>query len=129
MSPSILMYGTDPHLLRSRQAVLVSGSYRVCTASDLPGVALALKSASYDLFILCHSLSRQECEQALVLTFAQWPTLKTLVLNAGMVGCQSYGDAEAFDIMRGPASLLTTVDHLTQPQSAEQQLCLPAAPQ
>jgi hypothetical protein len=65
-----------------------------------------------DLIALCHSLSTEECDQALALAQSRWPQVQTLVLIAGERGCHTGRSNYMADVSQGPAYLLNTVAKL-----------------
>lgn len=114
MSTSILMYGRDSELLKIRKWVLESRGYQVRTEIDLCKIASALTEENFDLLILCHSATVEDCEIVLELATLRWPAIKTLILRAGMQGCHAQLLGNVFDITGGPAMLLSAIDKITQ---------------
>jgi DNA-binding response OmpR family regulator len=109
---SVLIFGRDAHLLEARKWILQSRGYRVSTVSRLAELdAIALVPA-VSLLVLCHTLSRKDCKQAVAHASARWPDVKKLVLLAdasekgdGILGLVSQS-------LDGPSQLLSTVGQL-----------------
>jgi predicted esterase len=83
MAKSILMYGQDRELLESRTWVLETRRYHVVTARQISDVLGASETDAFDLLILCHSVSENECELVRILATSRWPSIRSLVLHAG----------------------------------------------
>ncbi len=109
---SILLYGRDAHLHETRQWVLEACGYQVCAASDLPGLTPVLALNNFDLLILCHSLSMEECGRALALT-----SMKSLILSAGSPANHAQMLSSVCVTMDGPAKLISAIDPITYPGS------------
>jgi hypothetical protein len=107
---TILMYGHDEHLLETRQWVLQSRGYRVLTVLDPSAFASIPLVPSIPLLLLCHSLSRKECDVATTLAFARWPEIKSLVLDADGTRAPSGLLGQLLHTMDGPAKLISIVN-------------------
>lgn len=114
-SLSILLYGRDSTLLQSRRLVLEKCSHKVWATTDIAKADSLVDIQCPDLLIFCHSLSPEQCEQALAFAHARWPKIKVLVLTAGASGCQDSLSDEVLDAMEGPARLISTVDQIAEP--------------
>jgi len=114
ISPSILMYGRDSQLLKIRKWVLESCGYQVRTESDLREIPTTLAAKSFDLLILCHSATAEDCEIVLQLANLRCREIKTLILRAGVQSCHAELPSNVFDITDGPAKLLSAVNNITQ---------------
>ena len=115
MNKSILMYGRDRELLRTRTWVLETRGYHVVTASHLSDIPRIRDTEAFNLLILCHSVMESECEFVRIVAVSRWPSIVSLVLHAGSSGCSDLSDT-IFNVGDGPARLLLTVqaqvDHL-----------------
>ena len=110
---AVLIFGKDAHLLETRQWVLEAAGYRVRAAADLLECDRALSTSTFQLFILCHSIALEECGRALALASSRSPTMKSLVLQAGMSNCHHGLLSVVLNAMDGPAKMISTVDALT----------------
>ncbi|MGA7156771.1 MAG: hypothetical protein WBY53_08005 [Acidobacteriaceae bacterium] len=63
-----------------------------------------------DVILLCHTLTTEECDKAVLLTHDRWPAAQVVALLAGQSGCVDLADAtvEASD---GPTKLINTIKH------------------
>jgi hypothetical protein len=111
-SPAVLIYGQDQQLLDTRQWILEGAGYRVWSRTEISGIAHVIAYHQIDLLILCHSLSRDECESALVLARYESPLMKTLVLTADQCEYQAKLTSEVLDIRQGPTKLIAEVGKL-----------------
>lgn len=80
--PSILVYGREPGLLLSRTWVLQAAGFHAQPAGNLCEARKAAGSRAVDLLVLCHTLSSEDCRDAL--TWADsLPGMKRIVLTSG----------------------------------------------
>jgi hypothetical protein len=109
---SILMIGHDEHLLATRQWVLQSRGYRVITLVGLARFAAIPQTPPIRLLLLCHSLSEDEGEAAMVLAEARWPGIQGLTLGAEISRAPSGLLGQLLHTMDGPAKLVAMVGEL-----------------
>ena len=110
-TPSILIFGWDFILLRTRELMLSRRGYVVRTAMRLEEVERNLAEASFELMIFCHSIGEEECARALQLAESQ-PHLRCLILISGSSGSFSPMPGEMLNIFEGPEKLVSTVDRI-----------------
>jgi len=113
---SILIFGHDALLLETRSRLLEQTGYQVCRVANFDDLERILAAGQIDLLVLCHSLSMEECERSIALTFA-WPQMKSLILTAGPKGYADQITGAVLDAMDGPAKLLSTVGKLVESES------------
>jgi hypothetical protein len=68
----------------------------------------------FDVVVLCHSLSSDECDLAAAIVRDRWPAAKILALSVERSSCWTSADR----IVRGldgPSALLQAIDRLLQP--------------
>lgn len=106
----ILMLGKDQPLLASRAQVLRSAGCHVMVATQLYDFECCLAVAEFDLIILCHSLSPQECTAAIALVGSQLPVL---VLLSSTSGCFCKHLVHTAYTSDGPEKLVAVVHNLT----------------
>ncbi len=70
--PCILLYGNDDYLLETRQLVLERVGF-IRTVSSFLALHEIISTRNIDILILCHSLSREECEHALAVAHVHAP--------------------------------------------------------
>jgi DNA-binding NtrC family response regulator len=106
---SILIFGRDYQLVHTRSLILEKAGYHVRTASSLPDIHQLLSEPSMDVLLLCHSLSTEECDQALAMTQERWPHIQTISLLSGSSGCTSELTDGVMNATDGPAKLIKEV--------------------
>lgn len=78
----ILCVGHDPTLLQTRKWML-EGQFEVELADTLTEALNVLRSRTFDLVLLCHSLNDLECKMICDAVFSQAPATRVLQLNEG----------------------------------------------
>ena len=110
---AILIYGTALDLVDTRRLVLQQAGFAVTVSSELERTIELLAARPFDLFLLCHSLSAFECEQALVQAHALRPTGKNLVLCKALSNRpEGRGDVH-LEMLVSPQMLIDTARALT----------------
>jgi len=102
---NVLVVSRDEMLLQSR--VLLLGAYfQVEGAGRVPEAELAMTKGSFDLVILCYSLSDGEYERMMSLCMRQKPVPRIIALNSNTSNHRR-GDAEGLSMLEnGPYELL-----------------------
>ena len=111
---NILMFGRDAQLLDTRRMVLEISGYKVSTATDLSDFDRAVSSDCFDLVILCHSLSLEDCGRAVAVALSRWPSVRILTLTAGAWGCPAGRLDQTVNVLQGPAKLVSTVSRFLE---------------
>ncbi len=104
----ILIYGRDAHLLDTRGWVLEQAGYRVMTLSGLSEAQQVAEAQEARVLVLCHSLSRADCQAAVEMAEAVAPQMKILTLAAGSAA-YTEPSMSSFD---GPRRLIEEVGKL-----------------
>ena len=112
-SPSILIFGNAPELLETRRLVLQHAGFDVTVSLSLSHATELLISCSFDLFILCHSLSSRECESALRLAHSASPQTKNLLLSKGYLSRKVAEDDTLLASFASPLTLIAAARSLT----------------
>jgi len=115
---SILIYGRDRQLLNTRRLVLEHIGARVLVAEEVSYIAQVEPDKPIDLIILCHSLSKEQCLDALAQARTRWPHIQSLSLISGQYGCQPALADHIADTAKGPQELLRTVAMLIPSEPA-----------
>ena len=108
---SVLFFGHDELLLLTRGRTFEVAGFRVSFAQELRQVSGLIREHSVNLIVLCHTLSRTECETASsIAENKRIPLLRLLFTEDECVAGQN-SDAKAFadstfDSKRGPVALL-----------------------
>jgi hypothetical protein len=90
--PSILCIGDDPRLLGSRAEVLLKLSRHV-TISNFDGLT-ALLGKSFDLVVLCHTLTEARIARCTSVANSRWPEAKVVKIRTGWMSDLSMEDME-----------------------------------
>jgi len=101
----VLLVGRDEMLLQTRKLIL--GAYfQVEIAGRISHAVQLIAERSFDLIVLCSTLSEHDCEQVAGLVRTQNPRPKVLTLSAA--GRQSCGDGTGDELMAeiGPLALI-----------------------
>jgi hypothetical protein len=106
MLSSVLFFGHDELLLLTRGRIFELAGFRVCFAQKLGQVPELICERSIDLIVLCHSLSKAECEMAC--SIAEKERIQVIRLLFTEEECRKSENAAhwTFDSMRGPVALL-----------------------
>ncbi|HEV2645334.1 MAG TPA: hypothetical protein VGU46_03110 [Acidobacteriaceae bacterium] len=107
---SLVLYGRDESLLLTRQWILQSRGYRVLSLTKLEQFGSVPETPPIGLLLLCHSLSKDECEAAMVVARKRWPSIQSLRLDpeTGRVPSGLLGNL--LHTMEGPGKLVAAVD-------------------
>ena len=108
--PRVLCVSRDPRLLESRHLVL-SRKYETVTVGSVEEMRSLPASEQFDVIVLCHSLSSEECDVSAKLVRVRWPKAKIVALSVEQNGCFDGAD-EVVRGLDGPRVLLGTIDHL-----------------
>ena len=108
----VLCFSRDPQLLKTRGMVLAT-SYEPVMIGSLAELQALAGGPAFDVVVLCHTLSPQECQRSTSIVRRQWPRAKILALSADHESCREQVD-EVVECMAGPRLLLKTIDRLLQ---------------
>jgi hypothetical protein len=109
--PHVLCFSRDPLLLKTRVAVL-ERQYRVVPVGSLAEILELPFGSTFDLVVLCHTVSDEDCRNARAFIKARWPSAKVLSMTTGSRSC---GVEQGEIIVRGldgPPALLQRIDSL-----------------
>jgi DNA-binding response OmpR family regulator len=88
---SVLVVSRDEMLLRSRSMIL--GAFFDVRGAGRPSEAKALiQGTTFNLIVLCHSLTNEECEDLVRLTRNQSPRPKILAMNGSSQSIKPWAD-------------------------------------
>ncbi|HEV2620119.1 MAG TPA: hypothetical protein VGU23_09315 [Acidobacteriaceae bacterium] len=108
---SILVYGRDIHLIETRRWVLEHAGFAVSTTLELRDAEDRIDADHFDLFILCHTLSAEECTSILANVHSRHPEMKILILSRSRPDCGSKDDF-VLSAFATPQALISTVSGL-----------------
>ena len=107
----VVCFGRDLELLRTRIQVLAR-TYDVVEVSSVDELEALAAEPAFDLVLLCHTLSPEECRASAELTQQRWPQAKVMVLITGASSAR-YEKADAVVMsIQGPAVLLQSIHQL-----------------
>jgi hypothetical protein len=115
----ILLYGHDTTILKTRCWILERARFEVQTANILEDLKRISQLRSLKLLILCHTLSLEECKEAVSITKALQPKTRVLVLTTCEATSQLRNEHEVLSILEGPRALAATVRRMVYPGRAE----------
>jgi DNA-binding response OmpR family regulator len=110
ISPSVLLLGHDPDLLKTRQWVLESAGLRVQVATTFKALNMALQDSHVDLLVLCHSLSAKECDGVVATIRSHYPELNLMLLEKSNMVDRALSDSHS--ITHGGTSPKLLVDSI-----------------
>ena len=106
---SIVLYGTDEMLLRTRAWLLEGCGYRVRTAGDLAELNRMASEGAVDLLVLCHSMAAEEAGRAAAMVLARRPGARVVVLTSTAAGHANRLLADRIDAGEGPARFVAGI--------------------
>ncbi len=129
--PKILLIGDDFRLLATRAALLSkTGACTVCC--NAAEMQRDLERESFDLVVLCHSLSAEDVRKAAALANQRWPEAKVFLVEPSVPLDRTF-DGMAIDgtISSSPGILLERTSALlhTLPKVGVREVLMADAPQ
>lgn len=109
--PHILCVSRDPLLLKTRHAVL-SKRYATTAVLGLGEMNLLAPDASFDAVVLCHTLTKVECERLVGLARQRWPAAKILALTSDSRSCAEQRIDKDINCLDGPVMMLQAIQDL-----------------
>jgi len=106
------IYGRDVPLAKSRAMVLQYHGFDVRNLLSLAELAKQQEFPGPALVVFCHSLTEEECRDAVAITDARWPSARRLCLVTGPVSGAQNALCEMLDAGEGPTRLVGTVSML-----------------
>jgi hypothetical protein len=111
MNGTILVYGNEPILVKTRGLILEKAGYEVLASTAFAGAMLTLMTQQIDVLLLCKSLTDEERRGILETAHALQPEIKCAVLDFE----ERENPIEGVDLIRGvagPSALLNAVGRL-----------------
>ncbi len=108
----LLMLGHEPTLLSSRCWILEKAGFSIRGAERTKDAARIILTDPIRLFILCHTLTSEECRTTLEEAHELRPEMKALVLTATTPTCSLRKQDAVFSIFEGPKALIETVKQM-----------------
>jgi hypothetical protein len=117
MNGTILVYGNEPTLVRTRGLILEKTGYKVLTSTAFANAMLTLVTQQVDVLLLCPSLTDEERRGIWETALALQPEIKCVVLDFA----ESEETIEGVDLIRGlagPSALLNAVGRMLTQKAA-----------
>lgn len=87
----VLCFSRDACLLQTRRMVLAS-RFEVVAIGSLEEMQKLPNDQRFDVVLLCHTLSREECDLARDIAHRRWRSAKILALSVERSSCLEYAD-------------------------------------
>ena len=109
--PKSGLYSTQQRNVRRRTDKRIGRSDRLTLScrSSLPEIQQLLSEPAMDVMLLCHSLTPQDCAEALIITHERWPHIQTIALVSGFSDHGSEAADSVMEVSEGPAKLIRAV--------------------
>ena len=111
MNGTILVYGNEPILVKTRGLILEKAGYKVLASTAFAGAMLTLMTEQVDVLLLCQSLADEDRRGILETARAVQPEIKCALLDFE----EREDSIEGVDLVRGlagPTVLLNTIGRL-----------------
>jgi hypothetical protein len=105
--PLVLCFSKDPNLLILRGEVIAT-QYDVVRVGSLAELTSLPSTLPLTAFVLCHTLSFDECNEATKFAALQWPGIKLVALSSIFSTCAEAVPVKV-DCLAGPRVLLKTI--------------------
>ena len=115
---SVLIYGHDPFLLATRRQVLRQAGFRVVVISRIDEVEL-VRQATVQVFVICHTISPQNQQEAVAVALAADPAIRTVVMTAYAPEFAVGPGSRFISPFEGPASLIRQVHKAAQDHGSD----------
>jgi hypothetical protein len=119
MQGTILIYGNDSMLVKTRGWLLERAGYRVFTAAEFSAAMLVLMNQQIDVLLLCQSLSDEERRGILETARASRPYTKCTIF--GYDGREVAVDgADVVEKVEGPSTLIGAIGRILESNATSQ---------
>lgn len=108
--PRVLCFSREAVLLETRQQVL-NKRYSVVGVNSVEEMMALDPGLEFDVVILCHTLSVNDCDFSTQFVRARWPGAKIVALSVEQKSCSEIADRVVRGL-DGPRFLLNTIDQL-----------------
>lgn len=110
---SVLLFGNDSHLLRSRRWLVESLGFKVFATDNILTLHQIFTEHPVDVMVLCHSLSPEESERAKAMAREYSPGTRVLILAVSEAHIGPENKC-AVSVAEGPKALLEAVEQLAE---------------
>ena len=115
---SILVYGRDQRLLKTRSWVLEQAGFPVASVTGLADAEQVLQRHPVRVVVLCHTLSAEERLAALIASRRLRPGVQRMVMTADALTIPDEGQEETLSAYDGPRRLITAVQRMVDRHDA-----------
>jgi hypothetical protein len=95
--------------------MVLESRYEVVAAPCLEELQEVTTDHDFDVILLCHTLSSEDCDLATSIARVRWPNAKIVALSVERSSCAKYAD-QIVRGLDGPRLLLRTIDNLMPAQ-------------
>lgn len=110
-NPLLLCLSKAPELLGSRQRVLAT-RYDVVSIKSLEEMERLPSGSVFDLLVLCHTFSEDECKRVTHVARQRWPRIKILSLITQSAGCSEQDSDLSVVALDGPGAMFAGISRL-----------------
>jgi ActR/RegA family two-component response regulator len=121
-SAGILIFGHDAILLETRRLILEKAGFQVWIADEANEAVQVLVREPIDLFILCQSLSHDECLPILETAHTLRPDMKNLILGGETRGLSADRDDTFLTTFLEPRALISFIQNKISAKAVAQSL-------
>lgn len=115
---SVLLYGRDAALLRTRLWILEGAGFQVWAATRRLEVEEILGREHIDLLVLCYTLSIKQCDDALARARMLQPRTKTMMLTEMSFPQLKTGYDGAVNALGHPETMIAAVKRMVNPAAS-----------
>jgi hypothetical protein len=108
--PLVLCLGSDQRLLEIRGRVLAT-HYGAVSLGNIEELDALPATKQFDVVVLCHSLSSEQCDMATTIVRERWPKAKIVALSREGSSFLTAAD-QTIRSLDGPSVLLQAIDGL-----------------
>ncbi len=112
MPAHVVLCGTDPTLLSTRQAVLRSVGFDVLTATRLEEIEALILFRIVDALVIGHTLKPEQQKAALAILHRYCPNAKSVILTRSTTREMDAHPDAFVSTVEGPKTLIQTLDRL-----------------
>jgi DNA-binding NtrC family response regulator len=118
----VLIYGKEPSLLETRRQILRQGGFGVVAVSQFSDFA-ELPAQSFQVLVLCHTLSPKEQQEAIAVIHRANPVLQTIIMTAYAPEFSAEATTRFLSAYEGPEALILRVRKAVE-RSGDGAVCL-----
>ncbi len=109
--PNILCLSQNLLLLETRRAVLAR-RYDVVSIATVDEMIRLAPERPFDVVLLCHTISKEDCHYASEFARRRWPGTKILALTSDSASCVAEHPDRVVPGLDGPVALLNAIRDL-----------------